>query len=136
MAVESKILNVWKADGTNTLEMVEKIRIKQTLTGVPTTEEMNGRVVGLRKVVTVQVHNPHLDDPDYTLMQCTGVDENGEVVEFNTSSQSFMDAMQDMLSEISDPVESVVIQIVGQPSKNFKDRNFYTPRILDIVALD
>lgn len=133
MAVEIKILDVWKNDASE-LTMVEKMRAKQTLTGVPTTEDMSGRKVAVTKVVTLKVHNDKLADPDYTLMQISGYDpDTGEVVELNTSSESFMTGMAEILEEVETKVNAVVIEVKGQPSKNFTGRSFYIPRIIDIL---
>lgn len=133
MAIEIKILDVWKSDASE-LTMVEKMRAKQTLTGVPTTEDMTGRKVAVTKVVTLKVHNDKLTDPDYTLMQITGYDpDTGEILELNTSSESFMSGMEEMLEDVEDKVSAVVIEVKAQPSKNFTGRSFYTPRIIDIL---
>lgn len=133
MAIEIKILDVWKNDASE-LTMVEKMRAKQTLTGVPTTEDMSGRKVAVTKVVTLKVHNDKLTDPDYTLMQITGYDpDTGEILELNTSSESFMSGMEEMLEDVEDKVSAVVIEVKAQPSKNFTGRSFYTPRIIDIL---
>lgn len=133
MAVEIKILDVWKNDASE-LTMVEKMRAKQTLTGVATTEDMSGRKVAVTKVVTIKVHNDKLADPDYTLMQISGYDpDTGEVIEINTSSESFMTGMTEMLEEVETKVNALVIEVKGQASKNFTGRSFYTPRIIDIL---
>lgn len=133
MAIEIKILDVWKNDASE-LTMVEKMRVKQTLTGVPTTEDMAGRKVAVTKVITLKVHNDKLPEPDYTLMQISGYDpETGEIVELNTSSESFMTGMAEMLEEVETKVNAVVIEVKAQASKNFTGRSFYTPRIIDIL---
>lgn len=133
MAVEIKILDYWKNDASE-LTMVEKMRAKQTLTGVPTTEDMSGRKIAVTKTITLKVHNDKLQDPDYTLMQITGYDpDTGEILELNTSSESFMSGMEEMLEDVEDKVNAVVIEVKGQASKNFTGRSFYTPRIIDIL---
>lgn len=133
MAVEIKILDYWKNDASE-LTMVEKMRAKQTLTGVPTTEDMSGRKIAVTKTITLKVHNDKLQEPDYTLMQITGYDpDTGEILELNTSSESFMSGMEEMLEDVEDKVNAVVIEVKGQASKNFTGRCFYTPRIVDIL---
>ena len=133
MAVEIKILDYWKNDASE-LTIVEKMRAKQSLTGVPTTEDMSGRKIAVTKSITLKVHNDKLQEPDYTLMQITGYDpDTGEILELNTSSESFMSGMEEMLEDVEDKVNAVVIEVKGQPSKNFTGRNFYTPRIVDIL---
>lgn len=137
MAVTSTVTFIWKADGLATLDVVESIRAKQSLTGLPTTEDVMGKIIHLDKVIECDVFNPHLegDKQNYTVMMCSGWDEDGLKIDFNTSSKSFIDGMKDMLKEITNPVRSVVIEIASHPSKNFKDRDFYTPRIVDIEVL-
>lgn len=130
--VETRVEKFWKADQTE-LTMVEKIRSKQTISGMPSVQEMTGKMK-IVKWVLLHVHNDKLDEPEYQLMEVTGVDDMGEMLEFNTSSASFIESMIDMFAEITDPVEAVEISVVALPSNNFKERSFYTARIEDILC--
>lgn len=131
--VETKLVDFWKAD-QQPLTLVDKIRCKQTISSMESVQAYGGKTICITQWTQVEVHNDRLEEPDYKVMQVQGVTEDGEVVEFNTSSSSFIEGMLDMCSDIEDECKALKIEVVAVPSNNYKDRFFYLPRIIDIVS--
>lgn len=132
--VETRVERFWKADGQE-LGLIDKIKSKQSISGLPSIEKTASEheIITLLQWILLKVHNDKLEEPDYELLQVEAVDESGEKVNFNTSSETFIQGITEMCGDIPTPVGGVVTQIVSAPSKNYKDRKFYRPRIVDIV---
>ena len=83
-------------------------------------------VIGIDYYVELAVHNEKSEDKDYK--KYVVVDKSGN--KFVTGSESFFNAMLEIMDEMSGSGEDFEIQVYRMPSKNYKGKEFLTCSIV------
>ena len=109
----------------------ERIKIKdlsnsQNLDALTQNEE--SVVINYAYHVILDIHNEKSKDrPDY--QNIVVVDKDGN--KFNTGSNSFITALEEIIDEMVDAgEEDIVIEVYRKPSKNYKGKDFITCSVI------
>lgn len=132
MAKEVKILGSFP----NTMTMVEQLKAKQKITGLPSVEEIHSIADGdeIQLISYVHMESIDRDGKPYEVLQVTAQTADTSF-RFNTSSKSFMDSMFDMVVNLSTELESgksMYFTIGKQESQNYKGKCYYTCDLSDV----
>lgn len=114
--------------GKDTLTAKERISIKDFGNALPIDEatESAPLVIDFAYYVVCSVHNEASDNPDYD--KCVIVDKDGH--KFITGSQSFINALRNIVMEMSGESEPFSIEVYKKDSKNYKGKKFITCSIV------
>lgn len=132
MAKEVKILGSFP----NTLTMVEQLKAKQKISGLPTVEEIHTIADGdeIQLISYVHMGSTDREGEPYEVLQVAAQTADTSF-RFNTSSKSFMDSMIDMVENLTAELESgksMYFTIGKQESQNYKGKHYYTCDLSDV----
>lgn len=109
----------------------ERIKIKdlsnsQNLDALTQNEE--SVVINYAYHVILDIHNEKSKDrPDYQNIVVVDKDDN----KFNTGSNSFITALEEIIDEMADAgEEDIEIEVYRKPSKNYKGKDFITCSVI------
>lgn len=112
----------WKSGD---LTPIEELQFKKMRGAVSINELANqsGTIVTIypRSAAVLKIHNPKSNNPDYSLIIISDV--NGYM--FYTGSETFTADIKEYFEVAGDDIRAgkVCIDVIAQPSKNYKDRN-------------
>lgn len=112
-------------NSTKELTGKEKIMVKDTSNAVKiddVTNNGNSITISPKILVTLKVHNEKSQDKDY--LKYVIIDENGD--KYVTGSASFIEALGDIMAEMSEEEEKYSVVIYKMPSKNYQGKSFIT----------
>lgn len=109
----------------------EKIRIKDLSNSTnldALTQEQDSVIIDYDYHVILSIHNEKSKDrPDYE--NVVVVDKGGN--KFNTGSNSFITALEEIIDEMAEAGETdIQIEVYRKPSKNYKGKDFITCSII------
>lgn len=103
----------------------EKIMVKDTSNAVKiddVTNNGNSITISPKILVTLKVHNEKSSDKDY--FKYVIIDENGD--KYVTGSESFIEALNDIMTDMEEEEEKYSVVIYKMPSKNYQGKSFIT----------
>lgn len=118
-------------ESSKELTAKEKIRIKDLSNSTnldALTQEQDSVIIDYNYHVILSIHNEKSKDrPDYE--NVVVVDKAGN--KFNTGSNSFITALEEIIAEMAEAGETEIqIEVYRKPSKNYKGKDFITCSII------
>lgn len=118
-------------ESSKELTTKEKIRIKDLSNSTnldALTQEQDSVIIDYDYHVILSIHNEKSKDrPDYE--NVVVVDKGGN--KFNTGSNSFITALEEIIAEMAEAGETEIqIEVYRKPSKNYKGKDFITCSII------
>ena len=118
-------------ESSKELTAKEKIRIKDLSNSTnldALTQEQDSVIIDYDYHVILAIHNEKSKDrPDYE--NVVVVDKAGN--KFNTGSNSFITALEEIIDEMVDAgEENIQIEVYRKPSKNYKGKDFITCSVI------
>ena len=118
-------------ESSKELTAKEKIRIKDLSNSTnldALTQEQDSVIIDYDYHVILSIHNEKSKDrPDYE--NVVVVDKAGN--KFNTGSNSFITALEEIIAEMAEAGETEIqIEVYRKPSKNYKGKDFITCSII------
>ena len=118
-------------ESSKELTAKEKIRIKDLSNSTnldALTQEQDSVIIDYDYHVILSIHNEKSKDrPDYE--NVVVVDKGGN--KFNTGSNSFITALEEIIAEMAEAGETEIqIEVYRKPSKNYKGKDFITCSII------
>ena len=112
-------------NSTKELTGKEKIMLKDTSNAVKiddVTNNGNSITISPKILVTLKVHNEKAQDKDY--FKYIIIDENGD--KYVTGSESFITALNDIMSDMEEEEEKYSVVVYKMASKNYQGKSFIT----------
>lgn len=118
-------------ESSKELTTKEKIRIKDLSNSTnldALTQEQDSVIIDYDYHVILAIHNEKSKDrPDYE--NVVVVDKAGN--KFNTGSNSFITALEEIIAEMAEAGETEIqIEVYRKPSKNYKGKDFITCSVI------
>lgn len=111
------------------LSFKERVMLKDTTRAIPLDSAVGEDaplVIDLDFFAVLDIHNDHTDDKDYP--QYVLVDKGGN--KYTTGSESLYTSLRDIWEEMQGSDEEYAIEVYRMPSKNYRDKTFFTCSIV------